>query len=80
MRAGSLVLLAAAAASFSPAGDALRDEVRDVRAKQYEKGRQVACNIRVLNALTEQDLAKLDAAERRCARYVADAPASAPRG
>ncbi len=69
MRLGPIVLATLVVGSLSPVGDAIRDEVRDIRAAQYDKGRHVACNLRVLNALTEQDLAKLEAAEKRCARY-----------
>lgn len=79
MRLGSLALAALVAGSFSPAGDAVRDEIRDIRASQYDKGRRAACNIRVLNALTSQDLAQVEAAEKRCARYLEPAPA-APQG
>lgn len=82
MRLTGLALVTLAVGSFTPAGDAVREEVRDVREGQYEKGRRAACNIRVLNALTSQDEAQIRRAERRCARFFADAPAvpDAPAG
>jgi hypothetical protein len=82
MRLGVLLFATLAVGSFTPPGQALQDEIRDVRASQYERGKRAACNIRVLNALTSQDEQQIRAAEQRCARYFADAPAApvAPQG
>ncbi|HWT93712.1 MAG TPA: hypothetical protein VN238_11985 [Solirubrobacteraceae bacterium] len=82
MRLGVLVLTTLAVGSFTPPGQALQNEIRDVRASQYERGKRAACNIRVLNAVTSQDEAQIRAVEQRCARFFADAPAvpASPQG
>jgi hypothetical protein len=78
-----LLFATLAIGSLSPAGDAVRSEIRAIQDEQYERGRRTACTIGTVNGVTSQDDTGFRAVERRCARYATDTPPHSrtpPRG
>jgi hypothetical protein len=77
VRAVKIVLAVVAAlgvASQTAPGDKLRENVSELRERQYLAGVRIACEARALEALTSGTDEAVAAAERTCARVRRPAP------